>query len=414
MLGYLFLLSPDVFWFTVGAIVFGVITYQIPMSIGGKYFQRGRAKMDVLQESIRGLIYGTKELKLSKVKRDRYFDEVLLASEYDVLRNSKKANTIVSAAANYGDLLSFFVIGVVAYIFVSYHAMSTEELVGAIMSLLYVTGPVAGILFSMPPMSNAKVSYRNMRRVFDTLSQEKANEDIQPLPEWASVRFSHVSYRYEDSENSFELGPVDLEVSKGEITFIVGGNGSGKSTLCKLMGLHYAQTAGEIHFGDVKIDHDSLNSGRQYISAILSDYYLFDRLLGSLSEVDEKLVNQYLGKLEIERKVTVKDGRFSTLALSDGQKKRLALVVAFLEDRDIYLFDEWAADQDPLFKQVFYLNIVPELKARNKVVVVITHDDRYFHVADQVLFMEDGKLIRTERPSWELKESLVTATGSVA
>jgi putative ATP-binding cassette transporter len=253
-----------------------------------------------------------------------------------------------------------------------------------------------------------------MRQVFDALSKEPANEEIQTLPEWDSIRFSNVTYRYDDSDNSFVLGPVDLEFAKGEITFIVGGNGSGKSTLCKLMALHYSPTAGEIHFGNVKIEPQSLNSGRQYISAIFSDYYLFDRLLGGLSEVDENLVNRYLTKLEIQRKVSVKDGKFSTLALSDGQKKRLALVVAFLEDRDIYLFDEWAADQDPVFKQFFYRNIVPELKARNKAVVVISHDDRYFDVADQVLFMEEGKLIRTERPGWEVKEPLVTATNSVA
>lgn len=413
MLGYLFLLSANVFWFTVGAIVFGVVTYQIPMFIGGRYFQRGRAKMDVLQEAIRGLIHGTKELKLSKVKRDRYFDEVLLASEYDVQSNSKTANTIVSLAANYGDLLSFFVIGVVAYIFVSYYAISTEALVGAIMSLLYLSGPVVAILFAMPTLSNAQVSYRNMKRVFDELSKEPASEEIKPLPEWDSIRFSNVTYRYEGSDHSFELSPVDLEVPKGEITFIVGGNGSGKSTLCKLMALHYSPAAGDIYFGNVKIDAQTLNSARQYVSAIFTDYYLFDRLLGSLSEVDESLVNRYLTKLEIDRKVTVKDGKFSTLALSDGQKKRLALVVAFLEDRDVYLFDEWAADQDPIFKQVFYYNILPELKARNKAVVVITHDDRYFHIADQVLFMEEGKLVRTERSSWEVKEPLIMATNSV-
>ncbi len=194
MLAYLLLLSPDVFWFTVWAIVFGVITYQIPMFIGTRYFQRGRAKMDVLQEAIRGLIHGTKELKLSKVKQDRYFDEILLASEYDVLHNSKVANTIVSVAANYGDLLSFFVIGVVAYIFISYHSISTEALIGAIMALLYISGPVAGILFSMPQLANAKVSYRNIRQIFDTLSKEVASEDIKPIANWDSVRFSRISY----------------------------------------------------------------------------------------------------------------------------------------------------------------------------------------------------------------------------
>ena len=413
MLAYLFILSSDVFWFVVGAIVFGVITYQVPMFIGNRYFERGRANMDALQESIRGLIYGTKELKLSEVKRARYFDEVLLASEHQVRSNTKLANTIVAAAANYGDMLSFFVIGVVAYVFVSYHSISTDVLIGAIMTLLYITGPVTLILNSMPQIANAKVSLRNITRVFDTLSREAASEDVKPLADWDAVRFSDISYRYHDSECNFELGPIDFEILKGEVTFIVGGNGSGKSTLCKLIALHYAPTGGEIYFGDVRIDQNSLNSGRQYISAIFTDYYLFDRLLNNVDKVDEELVNRYLRLLEIETKVRLEKGRFSTISLSDGQKKRLALLVAFLEDRDIYLFDEWAADQDPVFKQVFYYSILPELKARNKAVVVISHDDRFFHVADKVLVMEEGKLIRTERPCSNLQEPLMVGCEAV-
>ena len=410
MLGYLYILSSDVFWFVIGAIVFGVVTYQIPMFIGNRYFARGRAHIDSLQESICGLIYGTKELKLSKDKRDHYFDDVLLASEHQVLSNTKLANTIVVASANYGDLLSFFVIGVVAYVFVSYHSISNESLIGVIMALLYIAGPVTLILNSMPQIASAKVSLRNLTRVFDTLNSEVATEDIKPLAEWQAVSFSNISYSYDDADGGFELGPLDLEIFKGEVTFIVGGNGSGKSTLCKVIALHYAPTEGEIYFGDVRIDQNSLNSGRQYISAIFTDYYLFDRLLNNLGEVDEELVNRYLTQLEIERKVHLEDGRFSTLSLSDGQKKRLALLVAFLEDRDIYIFDEWAADQDPVFKQVFYHDILPELRARNKAVVVISHDDRFFHVADKVLIMEDGKLIRTERPRSMLPEPLLVGS----
>jgi putative ATP-binding cassette transporter len=413
MLGYLFILSSDVFWFVVGAIVFGVVTYQAPMFIGNRYFARGRANIDDLQESIRGLIEGTKELKLSKVKRDRYFDEVLLPSEQQVLSNTKLANTIVVAAANYGDLLSFFVIGVVAYVFVSYHSISTDALIGTIMALLYIVGPVTLILNSMPLIANAKVSLRNIRRVFDTMSREVASEDVKSLGDWYAVNFSDISYRYDNAEGGFELGPVDLEIHKGEVTFIVGGNGSGKSTLCKIIALHYAPTGGEIHFGDVRIDQNSLNSGRQYISAIFTDYYLFDRLLTNVDEVDEELVNRYLNRLEIETKVRLENGRFSTISLSDGQKKRLALLVAFIEDRDIYIFDEWAADQDPVFKQVFYHSILPELKARNKAVVVISHDDRYFHIADKVLVMEEGKLIRTERPCSKLQEPVMVGCEAV-
>jgi len=414
MLGYLYVLSSEIFWFVIKAIIFGVVTYQVPMFIGNKYFQRGRARMDGLQESIRGLIRGTKELKLSKVKQDRYFKEILLANERDVLSNNKLANTIVVASANYGDLLSFFVICFVAYIFVSSHAITTEALIGTIMALLYITGPVSVILNAMPSIAMARVSLRSMTQVFSTLSKEEAVEEIRPLPEWDTVRFSNVSYHYTNEDGGFTLGPVDMEVAKGEITFIVGGNGSGKSTLCKLLALHYTPTSGEIYFGDVKMDRESLNSGRQYVSAIFTDYYLFDRLLSNLHAVDEKLVNRYLSELEIERKVKVENGRFSTLALSDGQKKRLALLVTFLEDRDIYIFDEWAADQDPMFKQVFYHHILPELKARNKVVVVISHDDRFFNLADTLMIMEEGKLLRTERLRSELRETLALESDVVA
>ena len=414
MLGYLYVLSSEVFWLVIKALIFGIVTYQVPMFIGNKYFERGRAKIDALQEAIRGLIHGTKELKLSKVKQDRYFNEILLASERAVLSNTKLANTVVVASASYGDLLSFFVVGLLAYVFVSSHSVATETLIGTIMALLYITGPVALMLNAMPQIAMAKVSLRNIKRVFSALSKEPAAEEIKPLPDWDVVRFSNVSYHYTDEDGGFTLGPLDMEVARGEITFIVGGNGSGKSTLCKLLALHYTPTGGEIYFGGVKIDQQSLNSGRQYISAIFTDYYLFDRLLSNLQAVDEELVNRYLSELEIDRKVKVENGRFSTLALSDGQKKRLALLVTFLEDRDIYIFDEWAADQDPMFKQVFYHHILPELRARNKVVVVISHDDRFFNVADTLMIMEEGKLIRTERLRSELREPLAIGSDAVA
>jgi putative ATP-binding cassette transporter len=63
-----------------------------------------------------------------------------------------------------------------------------------------------------------------------------------------------------------------------------------------------------------------------------------------------------------------------------------------LEDRPFYLFDEWASDQDPLFKDVFYKQLLPELKSRNKAVLVITHDDRYFAGADRLIRLDYGRI----------------------
>src|SRR5690606_27967207 len=101
---------------------------------------------------------------------------------------------------------------------------------------------------------------------------------------------------------------------------------------------------------------------------------------------------KHLAQLQLDHKVRVENGTFSTLRLSQGQRKRLALLVAYLEDRPFYVFDEWAADQDPVFKKIFYTEILPSLKAKGKTVIAITHDDGYFHVADRCFKFEDGKL----------------------
>jgi putative ATP-binding cassette transporter len=69
------------------------------------------------------------------------------------------------------------------------------------------------------------------------------------------------------------------------------------------------------------------------------------------------------------------------------------LLVSILDDKELYLFDEWAADQDPIFKDFFYHEFLPLLKDKGKAVVVISHDDRYFSLADRLLVMENGRLI---------------------
>lgn len=398
MLVFLLFLNADVFWFVLQAIAFGVVTYQIPMFFGNKHFVRSRQKLDGLHEAIRGLIYGAKELKLNKSRRDSFFKELLLANEIDVLKSDKRGFTIVSIAQNYGNLLNFFVIGVVAFIFVNYHSVTRQELAGVIMALLYVIGPVAILLNFIPQLVVARVSLNRVNSLLEQMPEESATETVKEVAAWQAVRFSGVEFQYEnaDSSSGFKLGPIDIEIAKGEITFIVGGNGSGKSTLSKLITLHYAPSKGAVSFDGVPVDRTNLTSYRQCIAAIYSDFYLFDRLLGFDAGEDIGIVQSYLEALDLDKKVSIVDGQFSTLLLSDGQKKRLALLVAFLGDKELYLFDEWAADQDPNFKRVFYKNILPELKRKGKAVVVISHDDRYFEAADKIVVMEDGRVARIE------------------
>jgi ABC-type siderophore export system fused ATPase/permease subunit len=89
----------------------------------------------------------------------------------------------------------------------------------------------------------------------------------------------------------------------------------------------------------------------------------------------------------------VENGRLSTTKLSYGQRKRLALLVAYFDQSDIYVFDEWAADQDQEFREFFYREFLPELKQMGKTALVVSHDDRYFHLADKVVKFERGVIV---------------------
>jgi putative ATP-binding cassette transporter len=195
-----------------------------------------------------------------------------------------------------------------------------------------------------------------------------------------------------DDEKGFLLGPISLTLLPGQITFIVGGNGSGKSTLAKLITGLYPPRTGSIYLDGVLITDQNREWYRQHFSAIFTDFYLFDSYLGfNHSDLDQEVEN-YLRQLQIDHKVQVRDGVLSTTNLSQGQRKRLALLTAYLEDRPVYLFDEWASDQEPQFRDLFYRQSLVKLKERGKAVVVITHDDRYFHLADQIIKLDYGKV----------------------
>lgn len=394
MLGFLMYLNTSVFWLSLKTIFFGVLSYQLLILASKKFYVKARAEIDILHNSIQGLIFGAKELKLSQKKSDSYFANELTQQEKSFLKHEKTGVTIIRVAVNYGDMVSLFVIGVLAFIYINYVSINPYELVGIIMALLYTTGPLSVVINGLPEIAVGRISLNKINSVLQELDEELINHEVRPVSSWNKISFDQVTYTHapEKTGDSFTLGPINLEINRGEVTFIVGGNGSGKSTLSKLLTLHNAPTEGRIKFDDVIINTDTIKSYRQIISSIYSDYFLFNRLLETGQQDIEHEFNYYLAKLKLDGKVTITNGHFSSLSLSDGQRRRMALLVAYIEDKDIYLFDEWAADQDPAFKEYFYNDVLNELREKNKAVIVISHDDRYFHVADKVITMENGKI----------------------
>lgn len=395
---FLAYINTHVFMFVLGAVAFGVISFRAPIFFANRDFLRARQLYDTLEWGVRGLILGVKELQLDRHKRKEYFDQILKSCDQELLGVEKRAITTLLVANSYGDLLFFLAIGAIAFVFVNYHEISSDDLVAVVMVLLYITSPVATILNMLPRMSMASVSLKKIEELLGELPENIDPE--RPFRErpWETVSFEAAGYRHRSDRRNdgFPVGPLDFSLRKGQITFIVGGNGSGKSTLCKMLSLHYLPQHGRITFGDHVVNAESVDDLRQGIATVFSDFYLFDRLLSPMDETKLAVATRYLREFGLDHKVQIQNGKFSTTDLSDGQRKRLALVVSFVENKELYLLDEWAADQDPAFKEIFYTEILRDLKAQGKVVVVVSHDDRYFHVADQLVIMEDGKIVGTK------------------
>ena len=395
MLAFLIYLKLEVFLFILAIIVFGALTYRIPLIFGQRYLSRARDSFDGIQEGMRGLIYGAKELKLNRRRQQSYLSENLHSFENEFAAAQKHGRVYLSAGMNYGTLVSFFAVGIVTYIMANYFVLSRENLLAIVMVLLYITGPIATMVNLMGVIIMARVATRKLDGLLREMPVEVSHEVDQAI-DCERLQLKGVEYIYpaaKGARSNFKLGPIDLTLRRGEVTFLVGGNGSGKTTLAKLLSLHYVPQHGEILFDDLPVTDSNRDACRQSVASIYSDFYLFTKLFGLASDDLDQRATENLSHLGLAEKVTIRDGEFSSTDLSDGQKKRLALLVSYLEDRSIYVFDEWAADQDPGFKEIFYKRILTELRELNKMVIVITHDDRYFHLADKLVRMENGQRV---------------------
>jgi putative pyoverdin transport system ATP-binding/permease protein len=271
--------------------------------------------------------------------------------------------------------------------------------------VVFLFGPLGEVVAVYPLYTEAAGSIREIYRVEERLQSISRPAPLdttfseEPPRHFEAIRCEKITFEYHDEkgEKSFSLEPVDFELRRGEMVFITGGNGSGKSTFLKVFAGLYPPTDGRILLDDLELNACNIQSYRNLIGAVFSDFHLFERLYG-LNLADPSRVLKLLSRLELTGKISIADRQISTLSLSTGQQKRVALLVALLEDRPILLFDEWAAEQDPPFRRKFYEEILPELKAGGKTILAITHDDDFYHVADRVLKMQYGKFIESSPP----------------
>lgn len=401
---YIAFISIPAFLITLASILLGIVSYFKYRKSATTLLKKSSNKEAEFYGSLNELLGGFKEIKINQKKNNDVFESFKTIAEES---SDFKLKAILKLIISYIASQSFFYVLLAFIIFLlpNYVDIVNKDLLRMSAAILFIIGPLESIISSFPALLNANVSAANITELEHTLDsftddREDPSQDFtihEPIAFNKEIVFTDLLFEYPKKglHEQFSVGPINLRVKKGTITFITGGNGSGKSTFLKLScGLYYPEK-GNIIVDDLKINNQNYPNYRELFSIIFTDFHLFQKLYG-LPDYEQEIVENLLNEMQIDKKTQIIDGRITNIQLSTGQRKRLALVAAILENKSVYIFDEVAADQDPQFKKYFYKVLLPKLKERGKTIIAVTHDEYFFDDCDYRYKIENGNFIEIE------------------
>jgi putative ATP-binding cassette transporter len=406
-LGYLAWLSLPVFFATLITGGLGAATYYWIDSDMRARIVHARSRETALFDALADTLSGFKELKLARARqRDHAGYIARLAREFRELW--VKTETLYQLIGITSQTFMFILIAIVAFVLPLFAPTGGIAIFQVVATILFLMTPLETLLQAIPSFAKARVSLQSIERLEKNLDSDAAEtfDQIAKALDFQTLSFRDVHFRFDSAiaEEGFDVGPLDLDIRRGEILFVIGGNGAGKTTFLKLLTGLYAPAQGIIAVDGSTVDNTRRQSYREMFAAVFGDFHLFTQLYG-LGHVEPQQMTELLEELGIAHKTRIKDGALSTVDLSTGQRKRLAYAVNRLADRQIYVFDEFAADQDPQFRAYFYTELLPRLKRDGKTVIAVTHDDRWFDVADRVLKMDYGRVAEIVEHRADLRTS---------
>ena len=393
---YIAWLSLTAFFLTIISLGIGILIYLLNNQKMSAELQSATVKEAEFFDMLEHLLSGFKETKLNHRKSHDLFERIeAISKETEALKVNVATQMTMTITIAQGTF--YLLLALIVFIVPQFNPTFTDTILKLTTAVLFVMGPVSTLVGTLSTLTRTQVAVANVYSLEAKLDASITDISLKHPPEIApqfhQIELEEIVFHYRDEHgnNLFSVGPINVTIRQGEILFIVGGNGSGKSTLLKLLVGLYFPTTGRLYLDNEVIDQTNYQDYREHFAIIFGDFHLFDRLYG-LPTINKQHLHALLRLMELERKTKYLDGKFTNLDLSTGQRKRLAMIAALLEDKPIYIFDEWAADQDPAFRKYFYEVLLKDLKAQGKTIIAVTHDDRYFDAADRVLKMEYGNL----------------------
>ena len=343
---------------------------------------------------------GFKELKMNRKKSDALFARFRETASKNCSMKIDVSSLFIKNLL-VSEVIFFGLLAGLIFILPRYLPAYTDKMLQITSTIMYISGPLSLLIGSIPVFARADTALANLYGLEEavdkafTRSKPNGGGGAVSFQNFQEITLEHASFSYLDAGGAptFSVGPISLGVQRGEILFIVGGNGAGKSTMLKMLTSLYPVQDNAIRIDGVPLKPATAAEYRELFGIVFTDFHLFDRLYG-LEGVTDEDVTRLIRDMELADKVSFSGGRFNTLNLSTGQRKRLGLIVAMLENKPIYIFDEWAADQDQRFRRHFYEVILKQLKAAGKTVIAVTHDDRYWRHADRVVKFEEGRIVQ--------------------
>ncbi len=390
-----FFVASDVALVAAIAMVLLGIAIAAQMRVMHERFGRIAAEGVRLYNLLRGHVHGNILIKLHRRRAEaieRVFETV--SSGLREIRVGLFA--IFFERQHIANAIFYAVLGVNVFLLPLFVETDNNAIRAVNLVLVWVVFSVFGIVGTLPELSQASSALGRLHQLDAMLADAPLEPEFDCIDKsrfegFSSLSVHNLEFRYPDRADraGFGVGPIDLEFSRGEIVFITGLNGSGKSTFLKMLTGLYPAAAGELRVDGTTIGAADLNDYRALFSTIFTDHHLFAQAFGIDDEAAAQ-ARELLDELQLTGKTEIVDGYVSNRELSTGQKKRLAMVLTRLQDRPVLIFDEWAADQDPEFRRIYYKDLLPALKAANKLIIAVTHDDQYFDCADRIVHCGDG------------------------